>query len=107
MGIISRHWKGIAKPDEEENYINHLRQDTFPKLRGINGFIEAFILRKTTDRGVEFLIVTHWQSMEAVRQFAGEAAGVAVVPLAVQAMMVEYDEEVAHYEIVGGESRSE
>jgi hypothetical protein len=38
--------------------------------------------------------------MDAIRQFAGNAADVAVVPPAVQAMMVEYDTTVAHYEIV-------
>ena len=100
MRIISRHWKGIAKPEEGDNYINHLRDETFPKLSEINGFIGASILRRATDRGIEFLIVTKWQSMEAIRQFAGESAHVAVVPAVVQTMMVEYDKEVAHYEVV-------
>jgi heme-degrading monooxygenase HmoA len=101
MTVISRHWKGIAKPAEADNYVNHLRHETFPKLSNIGGFIGASILRRATDRGTEFLIVTTWRSMEAIRQFAGEAAHVAVVPPVVQAMMVEYDKEVVHYEVVG------
>lgn len=37
--------------------------------------------------------------MDAIRQFAGEPVHVAVVPPVAQAMMVEYDREVIHYEI--------
>ena len=97
---ISRHWRGIAKPEEADNYIHHLRNDTFPKLAAIEGFIKASILRRSIAEGTEFLIITTWQSVEAIRKFAGESASTAVVPRSVQLMMVEYDREVAHYEIV-------
>jgi hypothetical protein len=44
--------------------------------------------------------VTTWQSMDAIRQFAGDAADVAVLVPVVQRMMVEYDTSVAHYQRV-------
>ncbi len=97
---ISRHWKGVAKIEEADHYIHHLRNDTFPKLARIEGFIKASIMRRPIREGMEFLIVTTWQSMEAIRKFAGESAETAVVPPSVQAMMVQYDREVAHYEVV-------
>ncbi len=97
---ISRHWRGVAKPEEADNYIRHLQSDTFPKLSRIEGFIKASILRKPVGEGTEFLIVTTWQSTKAIRKFAGESATTAVVPPLVQAMMVEYDREATHYEIV-------
>jgi heme-degrading monooxygenase HmoA len=98
--MISRHWKGIAKPGEADNYIEHLRSDTFPKLSKIDGFISATILRRTDKQGTEFLIITVWESIEAIERFAGATPDVAVVPESVQAMMVEYDRNVIHYEIV-------
>jgi heme-degrading monooxygenase HmoA len=98
--VISRHWKGIAKPGEADNYIEHLRTDTFPKLSKINGFISASILRRTIQQGTEFLIVTVWESIDAIERFAGATADVAVVPEIVQAMMIEYDRTVSHYEVV-------
>ena len=98
--VISRHWRGVAKLEEADNYIHHLRSDTFPKLARIDGFIKASILRRPIGERTEFLIVTTWQSLEAIRKFAGESVDTAVVPLSVQAMMVEYDREVLHYEIV-------
>ncbi len=103
--MISRHWKGIAKPGEAENYITHLRTDTFPKLSEISGFIEASILKRAVAQGTEFLIVTVWESIEAIERFAGAQADVAVVPEVVQAMMIDYDKNVRHYEIAQTYSR--
>ena len=98
--MISRHWKGIAKPGEADTYIEHLRTDTFPKLSEIDGFITASILKRAVDQGTEFLIITVWESIESIEKFAGAKADVAVVPDVVQAMMIEYDRTVRHYEVV-------
>ena len=98
--MISRFWRGVAKPADAERYVHHLQCDTFPQLSRIPGFVSASILRRPIATGVEFAVVTTWRSMDAIRQFAGSAADVAVVPPAVQAMMVDYDRTVAHYEIV-------
>jgi len=97
--MISRHWKGVAKPGEADNYIRHLKTDTFPKLSEIDGFVSASILTRAADEGTEFLIVTEWESIEAIKAFAGEKEDVAVVPQVVQAMMIDYDRNVRHYEI--------
>jgi heme-degrading monooxygenase HmoA len=97
--VISRNWRGIAKTEEADNYISHLKTETFPQLSRIDGFVSASILRRPIDRGVEFLIVTTWRSLEAIEQFAGESPQIAVVPAVVQAMMVEYEQEVSHYEV--------
>jgi heme-degrading monooxygenase HmoA len=97
--MISRYWMGVTKPGEAENYIAHLRTDTFPKLSEISGFIEASILKRAVAQGTEFLIITVWESIEAIERFAGATADIAVVPEVVQAMMVEYDKKVRHYEV--------
>ena len=52
------------------------------------------------EEGVEFLIVTRWDSIEAIQRFAGRDADVAVVPQKVQEIMIEYDRVVRHYEVV-------
>src|SRR6266496_3606353 len=98
--MISRHWRGVTRVEEADNYIRHLQNSTFPQLSRIPGFVSASILRRPTAQGVEFMIVTTWESIEVIRQFAGELEDVAVVPAVVQAMMVQYDTKVSHYEIV-------
>ena len=98
--MIARHWRGLARADRVGDYEAHLRRETFPSLARMPGFIDASILKRPAGRGVEFLIVTRWQSLEAIRQFAGQDLETAVVPAEVESMMIEYDRRVVHYEVV-------
>jgi Antibiotic biosynthesis monooxygenase. len=98
--MISRQWVGVASRSEADRYVSHLRTETFPQLRRIAGFLSASILRRDVAAGVEFRIVTAWDSMQAIRRFAGDDPERAVVPEQVKAMMVTYDRTVAHYEVV-------
>ena len=97
--MIARSWRGLVKTEEADKYIRHLQNDTFPQLSRISGFVSASVWRRPTARGVEFIVVTTWQSIDAIRRFAGEQADLAVVPPTARAMMVKYDTTVAHYEI--------
>jgi len=98
--MITRNWTGVVKPERTNDYIAHLQNDTFKKLAAIKGFVNAAIAQRVVTDGTEFLVVTWWESMEAVRQFAGDAADIAVVPPVAQEMLVRYDPIVRHYEEV-------
>ncbi|MBE7366204.1 antibiotic biosynthesis monooxygenase family protein [Ramlibacter pallidus] len=98
--MISRQWRGLAKSSRADAYVEHLHAETFPAIRALPGFQGASILRRALPEGVEFLVVTQWASLEAIRAFAGDAVDVAVVPEKVQEMMVDYDRVVRHYEVV-------
>jgi len=78
--MIGRIWRALVKTEEANNYTRHLQNDTFPRLSRILRFVSASILRKHTARGVEFIVLITWQSMDAIRQFAGETIDMAVVP---------------------------
>jgi hypothetical protein len=98
--MISRHWRGLARIDAAAAYESHLRTETLPALRLISGFVDAAMLRRVLPRGIEFLVVTRWESMVAIESFAGVDVEAAVVPENVRAMMLEYDQRVRHYEVV-------
>jgi heme-degrading monooxygenase HmoA len=97
--MILRHWKGVTRVEEADNYTRYLETETFPQVSTIQGFIEAKILKRNVEQGVEFLIISTWESIASIQQFAGEVAEKAVVPPHVQAMMVEFDSFAIHYEI--------
>ena len=98
--MISRQWRGLAHANQAQNYVKHLRNHTFPTLREIPGFVDASILLRPVENGVEFLIVTQWDSLQAIARFAGSDSETAVVPAEVMAMMIEYDRRVKHFEVV-------
>ena len=101
--MISRQWRGLARPDRAAEYERHLRTETFPSLKRIPGFVDASILKRTLANGVEFLVVSRWESPEAIARFAGADVEAAVVPAKVQPMMIEYDQRARHYEVAEGD----
>jgi heme-degrading monooxygenase HmoA len=98
--MVSRHWRGVSHVTEADSYVRYLQHNIFPQFARMAGFASASVLQRRVAAGVEFCVVTTWQSMDAIRQFAGDSPDVAVVPAVVQAMMVEFEKTVAHYEIV-------
>jgi heme-degrading monooxygenase HmoA len=98
--LILRQWRGLARSERAQDYIRHLRTETFPALEEIPGFVDASILSRTLATGVEFQIVTRWDSIDAIVKFAGADPEVSVVPAQVVEMMIEYDPRAQHFEVV-------
>ncbi|WP_242917713.1 antibiotic biosynthesis monooxygenase family protein [Pontibacter liquoris] len=97
--MIARHWTGWLKPGEVANYEQHLTQHLFPELKQLPGYISTTVYRRQVTDAVEFLVITHWTSMEAIRQFAGDDPDKAVIPEEARKMMVRYDTEARHYQV--------
>jgi heme-degrading monooxygenase HmoA len=98
--MIARVWRGIAAPETAHDYLEHLRHTIFPELSKIAGYRGASVLRRDSDEGVEFTVQTRWESMDAIRQFAGDQVETAVVAPAAQPLFRSYDHTVMHYEVV-------
>ena len=98
--MIARMWRGYALPAKADDYVKHLQLSVLPELRQINGFQGVTLLRQDSSQDVEFIVLTLWESMDAIRRFAGENAEVAVVAPAAQALFREYDSTVRHFEVV-------
>lgn len=98
--MVIREWRGRATPDKEEDYPRHFRSNVVPELRRIQGFRGAHLGRRRTAGQVEFLVLTRWESMHAVRAFAGDDAERAVVEPDAIAALLDFDPEVRHYEVL-------
>jgi heme-degrading monooxygenase HmoA len=99
--MISRQWRGLARPNEAQKYVEHLCTDTFPALRAMPGYVNASILSRSIGDGVEFLVLTQWRALDDIARFSGTDLEAAVVPNEVAQMMIDYDRRVKHYEVVG------
>ena len=98
--MIARVWRGVAVTEKAKNYIEHLQRIVLPELYQIEGFRGAYVLRRDLDAGVEFTVQTLWESMDAIRKFAGENVEAAVVAPAAQPLFRKYDSTATHYELV-------
>jgi hypothetical protein len=97
--VIGRLWRGWATAEGALEYTAHLRDSTFPALARMGGFERAYALRRKTDEGVEFVVLTLWESLAAVRGFAGADYEAAVVPPEARHMLTTFDDRVSHFEL--------
>ena len=98
--MIVRSWCGRAAAEKQEEYPAHFRGAVLPELRRIAGFRGASLLREERATGIEFLVLTRWDSMEAIRGFTGEDVERAVVEPAAVAVLVDFEKRVRHYELI-------
>lgn len=98
--MISRLWRGVVRPECASAYIEHLQRETSPALQRLSGFQRMTILNRPCDLGVEFLVVTVWDSEESIVAFAGADAQAAVVPEKVRLLMVEFDDRARHFNTI-------
>ena len=97
--VIARTWNGSARPEHADAYVAHLRDRTFPQLKTIPGHQGAYVLRRTGGSGVEFTVVTLWESLEAIADFAGDDPEQAVVPPEAEALLASYDRRAVHWDV--------
>ena len=98
--MIIREWRGRATPAKAEAYPAHFRANVLPELRDIPGFLGAQLSRRQRDDAIEFLVLTRWQSVDAIRGFAGVDISRAVVEPEAVAALVAFDASVQHYEVI-------
>ncbi len=97
--MIARIWQGATAPSHADGYVAHLRERTFPGLTGIPGHRGAYALRRTSGSRVEFTVITLWDSIDAIRAFAGADADAAVVPPEALALLASHDDRAVHWEV--------
>jgi heme-degrading monooxygenase HmoA len=99
--MISRIWHGYTTSENAMKYENLLKQEIFTGIRDrhIPGFREIQLFRREAGDEVEFVTVMWFDSLEAVRVFAGQDYEAAVVPPAARAVLKRFDERSQHYEL--------
>ena len=100
--MIRRIWHGWTTPENANKYERMLKEEIFVGIdnRRIPGFKGIQLLRREVGKEVEFVTIMSFDSLKAVREFAGEDYEVAVVPAKARAVLSRFDEQSQHYEIV-------
>src|SRR5512140_3225957 len=100
--MISRIWHGWTTPGNADRYQALLQEEIFAGIQGrhIRGFRNIQLLRRTAGAEVEFITIMEFDTLEAVREFAGEDYEAAVVPPAARAVLAHFDERSQHYEVI-------
>jgi len=100
--MIARVWHGWTTRGNAAAYENLLRSEILPGIarRGIRGLTGEHLLRREDGEEIEFVTILWFDSMEAVREFAGEDYETAVVPEKARRLLARFDARSQHYETV-------
>ena len=99
--MISRIWHGYTTRANADAYQDLLEREIFVGIgeRQIRGYNGIQLLRRNVGDEVEFVTIMWFDSIDAVREFAGEDFEQCVVPPSARAILSRFDERSQHYEV--------
>jgi heme-degrading monooxygenase HmoA len=97
--MIARHWRGWTKLQDAYAYERLLQETVLPGLRDLDGYRGGQILRSDGPDEVEFVVLNFFDSIEAVKRFAGEDYTTAVFEPEARALLSRVEPFAAHYEV--------
>jgi len=97
--VIARHWRGWTALANADAYEALLRDKVPPGLRGIAGYRGGYVLRADGDAESEFVVINFFDSLEAVKAFAGLDYRTPVFEPEAKALLSRIESVANHYEV--------
>ena len=98
--MIARTWAGATSAADADAYLDYLNATGFPEYRATPGNRGVLALRRVSGDRAEFLLLTLWESEEAIRRYAGDDIERAVFYPEDERFLIDRGERVLHYEVV-------
>jgi heme-degrading monooxygenase HmoA len=98
--MIARTWRGAVSAKDSEAYLEYLNRTGLAEYGRTPGNRGVLGLRRIVGDRAEFLLVSLWDSREAIQQFAGEDIEKAVFYPEDERFLIQKDDRVSHYEVV-------
>lgn len=97
--MIARTWSASATPDGAAAYQRHFESHVLSELAEVPGYLDAFLLCREESGRVELTVLSFWNSVDAIRRFAGPEYETAVVHDDAKAVLDHYETVVRHYSV--------
>jgi heme-degrading monooxygenase HmoA len=98
--VIARIWRGVVRSEDGDDYADYIRDTGFNQYAGTAGNRGAWMLRRDDGDRTEFITYSLWESVDAIRAFAGDDIDAAVYYPEDERYLIERDATVSHYEVV-------
>ncbi len=97
--MIARHWRGWTRAEDADSYEDFLKKKILPGLRAIEGYRGGYVLRRDGADESEFVVVNLFDSLEAVKRFAGPDYEVPVFEPEAKLYLSRIEPVAYHYEV--------
>ena len=98
--MIVRVWHGWTRPEDADAYEQFLRGLLSDLPASVSGSLVGWVLRRPGDGEEEFVVMTLFESLDAIRAFAGDDYETPVIEPEAARLLLRGDEKAAHYEAV-------
>jgi hypothetical protein len=100
--VIGRLWHGWTSAENADAYQSYVTGEVLPGITAAieSGYHGAYVFRREVDDGFEFATLLLFDSVDAVKQFAGEDYERSYVPPRAQRLLSRYEETAAHFDVV-------
>ncbi len=98
--MLARIWRGVVRAEDAAPYFEYLQRTGLAEYCATPGNLGVLALRRVIDRGVEFVLVTLWASVDAVREFAGDDIDSAVFYPEDERFLLEFDRRLVRFNAV-------
>ena len=97
--MIARIWNGKTKIEDYEEYTEFLISRAIPDYKKTKGFVKLTFLRSINKDIGHFKLITFWENLEVIKNFAGEDFEKAKYYPEDEKFLLEFEEKVSHYEV--------
>ena len=97
--MIARYWRGWTQPQDADVYEGLLKNKVLPSLKNVEGYRGGYVLRSDNPHEVEFVVVNLFDSLEAVKRFAGPDYTVPVFEPEARKLLSRIEPVARHYEV--------
>jgi heme-degrading monooxygenase HmoA len=97
--MIARIWRGVVRSEDADEYAKYIEATGFAAYAETAGNRGSWMLRRDHDGRTEFLTLSLWESVDAIKAFAGEDYEAAVYYPEDERFLVEREDTVKHYEV--------
>ena len=97
--MIARTWTGTVRRTDAEEYAEYIKNTGFTEYGRTPGNRGAWILRRDEADQTQFITLSLWDSIDAIRAFAGDDINAAVLYREDERFLVGGESTVMHYEV--------
>jgi len=97
--MIARIWHGRTRINHYEEYTEFMKSVAIPDYKQTKGFIKLTFLRRVDKDIAHFKLVTYWESIDVIKNFAGEDYETAKYYPKDKDFLIEFEKKVKHFEV--------
>jgi heme-degrading monooxygenase HmoA len=97
--MIARIWHGMTKASDMDAYTLFMQKKAVPDYKSTEGFVKLSFLRHVEGDIAHFTLVTYWQNLEVIKNFAGEDYETPKYYAKDKQYLLEFEDKVTHYEV--------